>query len=112
VDKNQDESIGLLAQQLAQACIENLNDNCTCSIEYKNIKRKDPACEYCNVGEFILYLAHKIKVNVPVKFHIDWNNEPEVETIIDNEDQILIGNDIPPERHDSDYKSLFHLLFW
>jgi len=41
---------------LAVACIEVLSPHCTCSVEYKDRELKDPKCEYCDIGQFIIPL--------------------------------------------------------
>jgi hypothetical protein len=40
----------------------------------------------------------------PVRIHLDWDNEPEVDGIAVNSDHVLIGHDLPPEVYEADYR--------
>ena len=48
-----------------------------------------------------LYNCNPDKV---VRFHVDWGNEPEIDSWVQNSDTVLLGNDLPPERYERDYK--------
>lgn len=45
---------------LAQAVIEHLSPKCTCHPAYKDRGLRDPGCEYCDIGCFLLPLAKKV----------------------------------------------------
>jgi hypothetical protein len=49
-----------IALELADRCIESLNDECNCHESYQIRETVDPQCEYCQIGRYILSLANKL----------------------------------------------------
>lgn len=39
-----------------------------------------------------------------VRLHRGWDDEPEVTDIAFNDDGVLLGHELPPERHETDYR--------
>lgn len=52
------------AVELAEACRANCATICVCSPEYKTRGKQDPACEFCEIGKFVLPLANKILAGI------------------------------------------------
>jgi len=52
------------AVALAKACRTHCASICTCSHEYRTRNKQDPACEFCEIGKFVLPLADKILVGI------------------------------------------------
>lgn len=47
-------------KKLAELCMEHLAHKCTCHEDYKSRKLRDPNCEYCDIGQYILPEAERI----------------------------------------------------
>lgn len=49
-----------IGRKLAEAVKKNCASICTCSAEYRDRKKQDPSCEYCEIGRHLIPLADSV----------------------------------------------------
>ena len=58
--KRSDVATDSLSNKLARACVGHLSGVCCCSVDYTSRGMRDPSCEWCNIGQYIIPLAERL----------------------------------------------------